>query len=211
MSKSINEFTSKELRSLRSLNTPAKIQRFIEEMPYHHAKTAWSPRVVLRERKAHCLEGAIFAAAALRINGFPPLLFDLEAHRDDDHVLAIFRVKGQWGAIAKSNFSGLRYREPVYRSLRELAMSYFDDYFNLAGDRSLRAFASRPVNLARFDSRHWMTADENESLWYIAEHLCDIPHTKLLKPGMEKKLTRVDKRRLKAGFVGRQEAAKSNV
>ncbi len=207
----MNEFTAKELRTLRSLNTPAKIQRFVEEMPYHHGKIAWSPRIVLRDRTAHCLEGAVFAAAALRVNGFPPLLFDLEAYRDDDHVLAIFRVKGHWGAIAKSNYSGLRYREPVYRSLRELAMSYFDDYFNFAGDRSLRAYASRPVNLARFDARNWMTADETESLWYIADHLCDISHTRILKPGMDRKLTRVDKRRLAAGFVGMQLPAKTNV
>jgi hypothetical protein len=206
-----SDFTPKEIRALRALSTPTKIQRFVEEMPYHHAKTAWSPRIVLQERTAHCLEGAIFAAAALRANGFPPLLFDLEGYRDDDHVLAIFQMKRHWGAIGKSNFSGLRYREPVYRSLRELAMSYFDDYFNMAGDRSLRAFATRPVNLARFDSRKWMTADKSQTLWYIADHLCRIPHTNILKPGMDKNLSRVDKRRLAAGFVGRQEPGKSNV
>jgi hypothetical protein len=198
----MNNLTPKELRSLRSLRTPARIQRFLDDMPYHHGKTAWSPRLVLEHRTAHCLEGAVFAAAALRANGFPPLLMDLEAHRDDDHVLAVFRVDRHWGAIAKSNFSGLRYREPVYRSLRELAMSYFNDYFNLAGDRSLRAFATRPVNLSRFDSRHWMTSSED--LWYIADYLCEIPHTSLLKPQMERKLTRVGSRAMAAGTVGRQ-------
>jgi hypothetical protein len=100
-------------------------------MPYHLAGTAWSPRRVLRERTAHCLEGAVFAAAALRVLGFPPLLLDLEAVQDTDHVVAVFRSRGHWGAIAKSNFSGLRYREPVYRSVRELIMSYFDGYINL--------------------------------------------------------------------------------
>src|SRR5579864_7731957 len=139
-------YTPAELRQLRALKTPHGIQRSLDEMDYHLADTSWSPRRVLRERTAHCLEGAIFAAAALRVNGFPPLLWDLEAVFDDDHVLAIFQTAGHWGAIAKSNYSGLRYREPVYRSLRELAMSYFNDYFNLRGERTLRAF-SRPVNL----------------------------------------------------------------
>jgi hypothetical protein len=198
----MSNFTPKELRTLRSLRTPARIQRFLDDMPYHHGKTAWSPRLVLQHRTAHCLEGAIFAAAALRVNGFPPLIMDLEAYRDDDHVVAVFRVDRHWGAIAKSNYSGLRYREPVYRSLRELAMSYFNDYFNLSGDRSLRAFATRPVNLARFDSQNWMTS--NDDLWYIADHLCEIPHTSLLKPAMEKKLSRVGARAMAAGIVGRQ-------
>ena len=196
-----SRFTPKELRALRSFRTPARIQRFIDDMPYHHAKTAWSPRLVLEHRTAHCLEGAIFAAAALRANGFPPLVWDLEGYRDDDHVLAVFQVNRHWGAIAKSNFSGLRYREPVYRTLRELAMSYFDNYFNLLGERTLRAFATKPVDLKRFDSREWMTSAGD--LWYVAEHLCEVPHTRVLTPAMEKRLTRVGPRSLAAGFTGR--------
>ena len=126
-------FTPGEWRALRALRNPAGIQRALDAMPYHLARTAWSPRQVLRERTAHCLEGAIFAAAALRALGFPPLLLDLEAVQDTDHVLAVFQLDGRWGAIAKSNFTGLRYREPVYRGLRELVMSYFDGYMNLRG------------------------------------------------------------------------------
>lgn len=198
----MKNFTPKELRTLRSLRTPAFIQRFLDEVPYHHAKTAWSPRLVLKHRTAHCLEGAIFAAAALRVNGFPALLWDLESVRDDDHVLAVFQVNKHWGAIGKSNFAGLRYREPVYRSLRELAMSYFDSYFNLLGERTLRAFATKPVDLKRFDARHWMTTEGD--LWYIADQLCDIPHTRVLMPAMEKRLTRIGPRNLAAGKVGRQ-------
>ena len=194
--------TAKEIRSLRALKTPARIQRWLDGAPYHHGHTAWSPRKVLAAKTAHCLEGAIFGAAALRANGYPALIWDLEAHRDDDHVLAVFKEHGHWGAIAKSNFSGLRYREPVYRTLRELAMSYFDDYFNLRGERSLRAFATRPVNMTRFDKRHWMTTDED--LWYIAEYLVHIPHTKLLRPHHVKKLTNVGPRGLAAGKVGRR-------
>jgi hypothetical protein len=192
-------FTPGELRTLRGLKTPAGIQRFLDALPYHLAGTSWSPRLVLRHRTAHCLEGAIFAAAALRVIGFPPLLFDLEAERDTDHVVAIYKVRGHWGAIAKSNYAGLRYREPVYRTLRELAMSYFEAYFSLRGKRTLRRY-SRPVNLARFDPRNWMTAEK--SVWFIAEYLCIIPHFQLLKPGMSGRLTRLDKRSYDAGLVG---------
>jgi hypothetical protein len=142
----------------------------------------------------------MFAAAALRVNGYPPLILDLEAENDTDHVIAIYRVKGYWGAIAKSNYTGCRYREPVYRSLRELALSYFDVYFNLRRERSLRTF-SRPVNLSRFDNRNWMTTDK--PLWFIAEYLFGIHHYRLLAPGMEKTLHRLDDRSFRAGCLGR--------
>ena len=196
-------FTPRELRALRALESPIGIQRALDVMPYHLAGTAWSPRRVLRERTAHCLEGAVFAAAALRALGFPPLLLDLEAVQDTDHVVAPFRIRGHWGAIAKSNFSGLRYREPVYRSLRELCMSYFDGYFNLRGERTLRAY-SRPVDLGRFDRRRpgWMTTETD--LWWIPEHLVDIRHTPLLSPAMTRALSRVDRRSLAAGLAGRR-------
>jgi hypothetical protein len=197
-------FTRRELRALRALKSPRGIQRALDAMPYHLAGTAWSPRRVLRERTAHCLEGAIFAAAALRVLGFPPLLLDLEAVQDTDHVIAVYRERGHWGAIAKSNFSGLRYREPVYRSLRELAMSYFEGYINLRGDRTLRAY-SRPVDLARFDRVHpgWMTTEAD--LWWVAEHLLDVPHAPLLSPVQIRRLSRVDRRSLQAGLVGYRE------
>jgi hypothetical protein len=200
----VTGFTPRELRTLRGLGDPAGIQRALDAMPYHLAGTAWSPRRVLRERTAHCLEGAIFAAAALRVLGFPPLLLDLEAVQDTDHVIAVFRLRGHWGAIAKSNFSGLRYREPVHRSLRELVMSYFDGYINLRGERTLRAF-SRPVNLARFDRTRpgWAVADGD--LWWIPEHLLEIRHTRLLSPAMIRALSRVDRRALTAGLVGYRE------
>jgi len=194
-------FTPREWRSLRALRTPVGIQRALEAMPYHVAPSAWSPRRVLREGTAHCLEGAIFAAAALRVLGFAPLLVDLEAVQDTDHVISVFRVRGHWGAIAKSNFSGLRFREPVYRSVRELMMSYFEGYINLRGERTLRAY-SRPVNLARFDRSHrgWMTSEGD--LWWIAEHLVGVRHTRLLTSAMTRNLSRVDRRSLDAGLVG---------
>jgi hypothetical protein len=193
------DFTRSELRTLRGLKTPTGIQRFLDELPYNLSFTARSPQKVLRDRTASCLEGGIFAAAGLRALGFPPLIFDLEAEQDTDHVVAIFKMRGHWGAVAKSNFTGCRYREPVYRSLRELAMSYFNIYFNLRGERTLRRY-SRPVNLSRFDRLHWMTTEE--PIWFIAEHLCEIPHIRLLTTPMEKRLTRVDPRTFQGEMVG---------
>jgi hypothetical protein len=197
-----NSFTPVELGELRGLKDAHGIQRFLDDLPYHLADTAWSPRRVLRENTAHCFEGAIFAAAALRANGFPPLILDFEAEHDTDHVVAIYRVSGHWGAVAKSNFAGCRYREPVYRSLRELAMSYFNLYFNLRRERTMRTF-SRPVNLARFDHLEWMTTEK--PIWFIVNHLFEIHHYKLLRPGMAKRLHRVDERLFRAECVDRAE------
>jgi hypothetical protein len=194
----VNDFTPAELRTLRALKTPYGVQRFLDDMPYHLATTAWSPRRVLRERTSHCLEGAIFGAAALRVLGFPALVLDLEAERDTDHVIALFKVRGHWGAVAKSNFTGCRYREPVHRTLRELAISYFDVYFNLRGERTLRTF-SRPVDLSRFDRLDWMTNEKD--VWFIPEYLLTIAHTPLLRPSMVKRLHPVGKRSFDAGLV----------
>jgi hypothetical protein len=192
-------FTPSELRQLRAFKTPAGVQKFLDELPYNLSFTARSPKKVLRDRTASCLEGGIFGAAALRVLGFLPLIFDFEAEQDTDHVIAIFKARGHWGAVAKSNFTGCRYREPVYRSLRELAMSYFNVYFNMRGERTLRRY-SRPVNLARFDHLHWMTTDK--PIWFIAEYLCEIPHISLLTSTMEKNLTRVDARTFRSEMVG---------
>lgn len=203
----IGAFSAAEVRKLRSLKDPYGIQRFLDDMPYHLADTAWSPRRVLRENTAHCFEGAMFAAAALRANGYPPLVFDLEAENDTDHVVAIYRVRGHWGAVAKSNYTGCRYREPVYRTLRELALSYFEVYFNLRRERTLRTF-SRPVNLARFDRLTWMTTEK--PLWFVTEYLFDIHHYPLLAPGLGKQLHRLDQRSFLAGCLGRAEKGARN-
>jgi hypothetical protein len=197
-------FGARERAILRRLATPEKIQRFLDvDIGYNRepgGPTCRSPRLVLRDRVAHRMEGALFGAAALAFHGFPPLLLDLEAVRDDDHVLAVFRRRGHWGAIAKSNYAGLRFREPVYRTLRELAMSYFEHYFNLAGEKTLRGY-SRPVNLARFHRIGWMTAERE--VWEIPEYLCGLPHTALLRPEQRRGLARVDARLKAAGMVGR--------
>lgn len=198
-------FTPSELRILRALKTPAGVQRFLDEMPYNLGYTGHSPKKILHKRTASCFEGAVFAAAALRVLGFPPVIFDLEAEQDTDHVVAIFKVREHWGAVAKSNFVGCRYREPVYRTLRELAMSYFNVYFNLRFERTLRRY-SRPVNLARFDRLNWMTTEK--PVWFIAEHLCDIPHISLLTASMENNLTRLDPRSVRGELVGHQKKSR---
>ncbi len=196
-------FSPQEASLLRSLKTPEKIQRFLDEqIGYNKEKagpTCRSPRRVLRDLLAHCLEGALFGAAALRVNGHPPLLLDLEAVRDDDHVLAIFRQNQAWGAIAKSNYAGLRYREPVYRTLRELAISYFEDYYNPKGEKTLRGY-SRPVRLTRFDARDWMTAEED--VWFVSDYLFSIHHRALVTPAQARGLTRMDRRLFEAGMHG---------
>lgn len=196
------EWSARERLALRALAAPQKIQSFLDnEVAYNKepaGPTCRSPRLVLRDRTAHCMEGALLAAAALAFHGHPPLLVDLEAVRDDDHVLAVFKQHGCWGAIAKSNYAGLRFREPVYRTLRELVMSYFEHYFNPAGEKTLRRY-SRPVNLARFDG--WMTAGRH--VWEIPEHLCHVAHIPLVGP--TRRLNRVDPRLMAAGLVGHVE------
>jgi hypothetical protein len=196
-------FTAPERAVFRRLRSPEKIQRFLDDLAYNKepgGPTCRSPRRVLRDRTGHCMEGALFGAAALRMLGHPPLLLDLESVHDDDHVLAIFRLRGCWGALAKSNFSGLRYREPVYRTLRELVMSYFEHYYNLRREKTLRKY-SRPVNLRRFDRIGWMTAEED--VWPVPEYLCTISHTPVMAPQIVRHLSRVDARLFSAGLFGR--------
>jgi len=188
-----------DFRTLRALKTPAHIQKFVDALQYQYANTAWSPQRVLRERKGHCLEGALLAAAALRVNGYPPLLMDLEAVHDDDHVLAIYRQHGHWGSIAKSNFAGLRFRAPIYRTLRELALSYFENYYNLRGERTLRAY-SIPVNLARLDGRFWMTSEED--VWCVPELLISSRHYSIAPDKIVRGLSRLDRRSFEAGMHG---------
>ena len=203
MEKRLYGLTRKELSLLRRLHTPEKVQRYLdEEIAYNKEKdgeTCRSPRRVLRDMTGHCFEGALLAAAALRVNGHPPLVVDLEAVRDDDHILAVFKLRGGWGAIGKSNYSGLRYREPVYRTVRELVMTYFEHYYNLRKEKSLRRY-SRPLDLERFDSIGWMTAEED--LWALNDYLLTIKHYSVLSPEMQRNLSKVDRRLFDAGKVG---------
>jgi hypothetical protein len=194
-------FTPREAAFLRRLSPPWRIQRFLDSIAYDVPGAGCrSPRRVLRERMAQCMDGALFAAAALRMQGRRPLIVDLESVYDTDHVLAVFREDGGWGAIARSNFAGLRYREPIHPTIRDLARSYVEAYFNLRRQKTLRRY-SRLVDLSRFDRRGWMTAEED--LWYVPEFLVGVRHYRLLTPRQERRLAPVDGRTFAAGLVGR--------
>lgn len=194
-----SHLTGDETRALRALKTPAGVQAFLDAVPYSAESAYRSPRQVLRDRRAHCFDGAVLAAAALRLLGHPPRLLDLRAERDDDHVLCLFRRGSLWGAVAKSNCTGLRFREPVHRTLRELVMTYFEDYFNTEGEKSLRAY-SLPVDLARFDALGWET--DPAAMERIAVALDEARHFPLLPRGGARRLAPVDRRAYEAGFLG---------
>jgi len=195
-------FTAREAAFLRRLTPECRIQQFLDDIDYDVAGRACrSPRRVLRERRVQCLDGALFAAAALRLQGHRPLIIDLEAERDDDHVVAVFRRRNCWGAIGRSNYAGLRFREPVFRTLRELALSYFELYFNLRRQKTLRRY-SVPLDLTRFDDCRWMTSEADQRA--IGAHLAQARHFALLTPAMTRDLGLVDRRLFEAGQVGRQ-------
>jgi len=189
-----------EWKILKKLNTPVKIQDFLNSLKTNFEKdgeTFYPPTMVLKKRICHCVEGAVLAALALRVNGFPPLLLDLTSGKtDQDHVVAVFKKDGKWGAISKTSHAALRYREPVYNSIRELAMSYFHEYIDDFGKKSLRSFAG-PINLKRFDKLGWMTTWEDVD--YIPEYLADVKHTKILTRKQIRNLRPADKVEIKAG------------
>jgi hypothetical protein len=184
---------------LLGLDSPARIQAFLDSVPYSSDPFYRCPRRVLRDRRAHCFDGALMAAAALRLLGHPPLVVDLYAERDDDHMLALWQRDGCWGAIAKSNFAGLRFREPIYQSLRELVMSYFEDFYNVLGEKSLRGFTV-PLDLSRLDGLAWMETDDG--LDAVAQRLDALDRTPVLTAGMVAGLSRLDARSLAAGMLG---------
>lgn len=174
-------FTQEEFSTLKSLSTPEKIQNFLDALPANYGKqgdTLYSPRRVLRERKAHCIEGALLAAAALAVHRQPAWLLDLRAKRyDEDHVVTLFKRDGYWGALSKTNHAVLRYRDPIYRSVRELALSYFHEFFMLQDGRKTMVDYSKPFSLKRFGTA-WMTSEED--LWFIGMALDDSQHYSLL-------------------------------
>ena|SRR3989339_1657228 len=194
-----NIIPPKEYKLLKKLNTPVKIQDFLDSMPINHepeGDTCFSPMTVLKKRVCHCIEGAVLAALALRVNGQPPLLLDLTANRNDyDHVVTVFKKYGKWGAISKTNHSILRYREPIYGSIRELAMSYFHEYIDDTGSKNLRSFSS-PVNLKRFDKMNWMTT--HDDIFYIPEYLAEVKHFSILTKNQIRNLRKADQTEIRA-------------
>ncbi len=195
-------FNKKELKLLKSLNTPRKIQDFINKIPVNfeeHCETCFSPRLVLKYNQAHCMEGAMLAAVALRLQGHKPLVVDLTSTKDDfDHVIAVFKQNNHWGAITKTNHAVLRYREPVYKTIRELVMSFFHEYFLDDGRKTLRSY-STPIDLSKFDKKGWMTSEED--VWYIPEHLEKIPHKQILSKKQISNLRRADKIEINVGKI----------
>jgi Transglutaminase-like superfamily len=191
--------TTSERKVLARLDSPAAIQSFLETVPYSTDGRYRSPLSVLRDRRAHCYDGAVFAAALLRRIGHSPRIVNMFAERDDEHLLAVYQTDRFWGAVAKSNFVGLRYREPVYRTARELVMSYFEVYFNLERLRSLRSY-TRPLNLASLDPLSWTTADS--AMEHIAARLDALQRIPVLTARMAAGLTLLDERSYRAGMVG---------
>lgn len=187
--------------ALASLDTPFKIQAYLDSIPYNGADRNRSPLGVMREQQSHCYDGALMGAAALRRLGHLPLVMDLwpEPGTDDDHVLALYRVDGCWGAVAKSNFAGLRFREPIYRTLRELVLSYFEVFFNSAGVKTLRSY-TRPLNLSPYDSAGWETNER--AVEAIEHHLNRLHRFPILTSGMAARLSPVDERAYQAGMLG---------
>lgn len=195
-------FDQKELSILKPLRTPQKIQDFLETIPINFERdgeTCRSPRRVLRDKTAHCLEGAMLAAAALWVHGEPPILMDLNTTADDEnHVVALFRRNGYWGALSKTNHAVLRYREPVYKTLRELALSYFHEYFLNDGRKTLRSF-SKPLDLRSKKYHGWTTVEED--LWNISKDLDYVEHENIVPPSYIHSLRRADPIEITAGKI----------
>lgn len=188
-------YSKDEIQLFKKLNTPKKIQDFINKIPFNFEKdgeTCMSPRMVLKNNKAHCVEGAMLASAILEFHGYKPLLLDLKTTSkpyDFDHVVSVFKQFGCFGAISKTNHSVLRYREPIYKNIRELVMSYFHEYFLEDGTKTLREY-SNPFDLNYFNKLNWRIT--NEDLFTIPAHLDDIKHYKILSPAQIKNLRKAD-------------------
>lgn len=194
--------TTQELGILKKLRTPIRIQEYIDTFPINfeeHGETYMSARRTLREKKMHCLEGALVAALALWLQGERPLLLDLKAEGDDDHVVALYRKNGYWGAISKTNHATLRFRDPVYRTLRELALSYFHEYTHpKTGKKCLRSYSARPFDLRKL-GRGWVACEDD--LHHIAEAIDDAPHTRLFPKQQEAHVRKADKMERRAGAL----------
>jgi hypothetical protein len=197
----MNSFTKKEKALLKKINTPSKVQDLLDVLKFNFEKdgeTLKSPILTLRARRAHCLEGALLGAYILSLHGFPPLILHLKATEEDyDHVIAPFRQNGLWGALSKTNHAVLQYREPVYKNIHELVMSYFHEYFLDNGKKTLREY-SEPLNLNIF-GKNWMVKEGD--LWEIDKALDKIKHHDIISKGSIKRLRRADRLEIKAGKI----------
>src|SRR3990167_2805637 len=186
-------FSKKEISVMRKLNTPAKVQDFLNSLKFNFEKngqTLKSPLFTLRKQNAHCIEGALLGAYILSLHKFTPYLLHLKTIKNDfDHVIAPFKINGLWGALSKTNHAVLRYREPVYKNIRELAMSYFHEYFLDNGRKTLRQY-SKLLNLNIFE-KDWELSDKD--LWGIDQELDKIKHYNVVPKSHRNKLRKVDK------------------
>lgn len=191
----------KELAVLKKLSTPIKIQDFLDSIPINweaDGETYFSPRMVLKNNKAHCLEGALLGALVLWLNGEEPLILDLKAEGDIDHIIVLYKRNGYWGAISKTNHSTLRFRDPVYKTVRELVLSYFHEYFNdQTGLKALRSY-SRPINMKRFGFK-WITSPEN--LDHIVWVIDNAPHLNIFPKENKRFIRKADKMERRAGKI----------
>jgi hypothetical protein len=195
------EFTEKEIALIKKLNTPAKVQDYLNSLKFNFeekGETLKSPKRVMREGNAHCIEGAVLGAWILSQHGQKPLLLHLKTTKGDfDHVVALFRERGLWGALSKTNHAVLRYREPVYKNIRELVLSYFHEYFLDDGRKTLRGY-SRPLNLNIFE-KGW--EESSEDLWGIDEELDKIKHYRIAPKSILHKLRLAEKIEIEAGKI----------
>lgn len=195
------DFTKQELALIKKLNTPAKIQDFLNQIPFNfepNGETLKSPLFTLRDNRAHCFEGALLGAYILSRQGFKPLVLHLQATKEDfDHVVAPFKQDGFWGAISKTNHAVLRYREPVYRDIRELAMSYFHEYFLDTGKKTMRRY-SEPMDMNDFEDGWEVLAGD---LWGIDEELDKVKHYDVLSKSQIKNLRLADDIEIQAGKI----------
>lgn len=192
--------TAKEQKKFLRLDSPIAIQNFLDTIPTNWEKkgeTCMSPRMSLRAQKMHCMEGALFAAAALWFHGEKPLVMDLRADGDDDHVVTLYKRNGYWGAISKTNHATVRFRDPIYKTLRELALSYFHEYFvNNTGKKVLREYSARPFDLSRFGD-YWITTEDN--LFEIPEAIDNAPHSLVIPKANVRFIRPADSMERKAG------------
>src|SRR3989338_2389228 len=201
MSHDILSFSKKEIILLQKLNTPAKVQNFLNKIPFNfeeRGERLKSPILTLKTRRAHCFEGALLGAYILSLCGFPPLVLHLKTTKEDyDHVLAPFKINGLWGALSKTNHTVLRYRDAIYKNIRELVLSYFHEYFLNDGEKTLRQY-SRPLNLNTL-GKNWIV--QKGDLWYIDKKLDEIKHYNILPKMRIKKLRKADKIEIRAGEI----------
>lgn len=197
-------YSKEELSLFRKLNSPSKIQDYLNSIPFNFEEdggTCYSPREIIKNKTAHCAEGAIFASSVLEFHGHKPLIMDLRSTSkpyDFDHVVAVYKIDGFFGAISKTNHAVLRYREPVYKTIRELVMSYFHEYFLDTGKKTLREYSDL-LDLNKFNQMNWRTSEEN--LFDLIEALDNTKHHKILTPKQVKNLRLADKIEIEAGKI----------